>query len=536
MPGSNISMSLLPLTNEPTPTAVDNDQGSLSNTRTTSEQSTAEQAEKDCFFKVIDISMDTSELTVHGETYSREDVDDCIANIQPQSSNSVRIFLDGRGNVESYEPKVYGDAYPSCHPVVNEVELPKCNYYPPIEAQRKSRPYYLPALLTLWDHEMEPTFYEISVCYKHDSFVHGYSTSTSEYKHTPVQLMFFRDHEGKTMMICRGPGARIDLAKYRQTPCTNGSWRWLAEIEELLYRKLLDQGRTYSDQDNLLQLISLEILIENYNLITFHLLELQDDLKKNWLSSEDKLLRTTDLRKAIHKLENVFDAINCISNHIRDTPSTHAQGEHWSLLEKQVKAAELDFTYYSKRVDQLKIEHDHRQAVLSQIAGTKQSAGVTQLTALATFFLPLSLSAAILSMQTRFSDLGPLIYDFVGVVSILTIIAILLLLIHRYGKAFVEGVVETFYPTVAEHEIISRAFRYAGVGLWCLAFVVSFSVGMMVQIKLGWKTLGFSVAGITALGFIMMIAVRKFPLVAFCVECCEGDDDDDDNCWCCSCD
>jgi hypothetical protein len=44
-----------------------------------------------------------------------------------------------------------------------------------------------------------------------------------------------------------------------------------------------------------------------------------------------------------------------------------------------------------------------------------ESQSVKRLTALATGFLPLSLSATLLSMQTRFADLGYLIYDFVGV-------------------------------------------------------------------------------------------------------------------------
>ncbi|KAG9253085.1 uncharacterized protein F5Z01DRAFT_174142 [Emericellopsis atlantica] len=68
---------------------------------------------------------------------------------------------------------------------------------------------------------------------------------------------------------------------------------------------------------------------------------------------------------------------------------------------------------------------EHKTDLLTTTRERRQSDNVRQLTILATIFLPLSLSAGILSMQARFKDLGPLLFDFFAVFSILAVLATL---------------------------------------------------------------------------------------------------------------
>ncbi|KAK2063272.1 hypothetical protein LY76DRAFT_601903 [Colletotrichum caudatum] len=66
----------------------------------------------------------------------------------------------------------------------------------------------------------------------------------------------------------------------------------------------------------------------------------------------------------------------------------------------------------------------HQLDLLNLSWNVNQSQNVKVLTLLATVFLPLSLSAGILSMNTRFKDLGDLMYDFIGVVVLLGALAL----------------------------------------------------------------------------------------------------------------
>ncbi|KAF5630306.1 hypothetical protein F52700_7328 [Fusarium sp. NRRL 52700] len=103
------------------------------------------------------------------------------------------------------------------------------------------------------------------------------------------------------------------------------------------------------------------------------------------------------------------------------------------------------------------LEHDLKYLELAR--DINQTRGVQQLTLLATIFLPLSLAAGVLSMQTRFKDLRTLLYDFFGVVvllaAIVLIILILLSLVAVVNEVditntmnFLEGLSGTFLHTI----------------------------------------------------------------------------------------
>jgi hypothetical protein len=78
------------------------------------------------------------------------------------------------------------------------------------------------------------------------------------------------------------------------------------------------------------------------------------------------------------------------------------------------------------RLDRLSHGMENDLKFLDLARNITQVNSVQRLTVLATIFLPMSLAAGVLSMQSRFKDLGVLLYDFVGVVVLLGAFAVLL--------------------------------------------------------------------------------------------------------------
>jgi ABC-type multidrug transport system fused ATPase/permease subunit len=68
-----------------------------------------------------------------------------------------------------------------------------------------------------------------------------------------------------------------------------------------------------------------------------------------------------------------------------------------------------------KQATRIQAYHERRYNLYLSALNIHESHSIRRLTTLATGFLPLSLGASMLSMQTRFADLGLLVYDFVTV-------------------------------------------------------------------------------------------------------------------------
>lgn len=68
-----------------------------------------------------------------------------------------------------------------------------------------------------------------------------------------------------------------------------------------------------------------------------------------------------------------------------------------------------------KQATRIQAYHERRYNLYISALNIHESHSVRRLTTLATGFLPLSLGASMLSIQTRFADLGLLVYDFVAV-------------------------------------------------------------------------------------------------------------------------
>jgi hypothetical protein len=143
----------------------------------------------------------------------------------------------------------------------------------------------------------------------------------------------------------------------------------------------------------------------------------------------------------------------------------------------------------------------------------EQSKSLRILTLLATFFLPMSLAAGVLSMQTRFKDLKVLLYDFFGVTVFAVALAFVLVgLLYGYiatskrvrkviyGSRFDDPKAKNYRNAIFGSQF-SVAFvlfklRFIHVYAMCVLlvyFVFSFAIGMFGSVRGGVVSLGISI-------------------------------------------
>jgi hypothetical protein len=123
------------------------------------------------------------------------------------------------------------------------------------------------------------------------------------------------------------------------------------------------------------------------------------------------------------------------------------------------------------------------------------------LSILASVFLPLSLATSILSMQTRFVNLHLLLYDLCGVIVLLAtlvfvVLVFLSVLLYCREKLAKFEINHPFGPFLKRMALF--LFFVFFVAAWMLA-IASFLYGMIVDVKLGLKILGFGAVGVSGL-------------------------------------
>ncbi|KAH9227333.1 hypothetical protein K456DRAFT_1765926 [Colletotrichum gloeosporioides 23] len=163
------------------------------------------------------------------------------------------------------------------------------------------------------------------------------------------------------------------------------------------------------------------------------------------------------------------------------------------------------------------LEHDLKFLGLNR--DMEQADSVQQLTILATIFLPLSLAAAVLSMQTRFKDLGVLIYDFIGITVLLGALVVPFILFLSMLKFATGSVMVRLEMRMAERDdskshdylFLKKITRYMvapGMVLWGALILASFLIGMFKNVKLGCMILGYGTAGM--IGVVMIVSPIPF--------------------------
>jgi hypothetical protein len=215
------------------------------------------------------------------------------------------------------------------------------------------------------------------------------------------------------------------------------------------------------------------------------------------------------LRALANLINYTSDAIGCVSAPLRQSTTT-AGGNEATPLEAFINSLQQDCRFYKERASSLRETVSELHSILSVHLGAKQANSVNQLTLLAAFFLPLSLAAGVLSMQTRFADLNLLLYDFVGVVLIVGTIAVCFAMLSRYGPGLYRLITLLNYGDQIYNRapVLRRVLEVIPIALWWLALLVSFLVGMLKDTVFGVKVLGFEAAGITGLWLLSLKGVR----------------------------
>ncbi|CZR45646.1 uncharacterized protein FPRO_15178 [Fusarium proliferatum ET1] len=160
----------------------------------------------------------------------------------------------------------------------------------------------------------------------------------------------------------------------------------------------------------------------------------------------------------------------------------------------------------NERVQSLSDQLDHDLKYLELARDINQTKGIQQLTLLATIFLPLSLAAGLLSMQTRFKDLGTLLYDFFGVVMLLAAIVLIIMILLNLMTVVNEVDSELSVRSSGYRDNIrGKLLSMINVGFCAFGCLVlsSFLVGMFKDVSLGAKILGY---GLTAICGLWMFA------------------------------
>ena len=195
-------------------------------------------------------------------------------------------------------------------------------------------------------------------------------------------------------------------------------------------------------------------------------------------------------------------------------------------------------------------------SMFHDVLSMEEGRRVKYLTILASLFLPLSLASSILSMSSRFTDLHLILYDFLGVFFLVSSIGLIFLLLivivssirpgvekrlseislgvdkfrkpNRKPNALILSIVTTSKVLVFLRQRSKYFWRLLTI-LLCFAiafawviFTTSFIVGMTVDVRLGGKILGYTIAGTLALPvcvFLVYVAVSLLVGLFECLGC-----------------
>lgn len=189
----------------------------------------------------------------------------------------------------------------------------------------------------------------------------------------------------------------------------------------------------------------------------------------------------------------LMDFMKAAEDTTTNNTSSPSQNE-FSMLEAEVKACSASIHEILSRTLQ---DTDNCLRFQEMARNMRQSEEVRFLTILATIFLPLSLAAAILSMQTRLKDLGVLLYDFVGVGLILGTIALIIFLWLLLRDVVLETLTQFIKirgRALREVRIASKIVNVTIITLFLALFLSSFLYGMLEDVQRGGLILGYGLA------------------------------------------
>jgi hypothetical protein len=188
------------------------------------------------------------------------------------------------------------------------------------------------------------------------------------------------------------------------------------------------------------------------------------------------------------------------------------------IIQIRSKCAQL-----TKLISRTLDRRDQRYNLFLKNLSIDDSTSIKRLTILAAIFLPLSLASGILSMQTRFAALHLLLYDFLGVFLLIASFTALTYFVlrgftelsrrddARLHREYAPWKVRWWSSKADDDEAEFAMILFTKYTLfffvWAIT-VVSFIVGMVLEVALGLKILGYGLAALV--GTCLLLIVLAF--------------------------
>lgn len=204
---------------------------------------------------------------------------------------------------------------------------------------------------------------------------------------------------------------------------------------------------------------------------------------------------------------DLADTLESLVQVVKESPDLqHSELETmvtFSQIEVEIRGCCKDVRNHLGRLND---DMDNNLKFLDLARNMDQTRNVELLTILATVFLPLSLSAGILSMQSRLKDLGALLYDFVGVIVLLVAFATFVVVSLIVFDLMQEHATKVFKAKIFK-QIWRGVLFYLALATMTIGLLVltSFTVGMFKDITLGWLILGYGLAAAVGGSFVLGI-------------------------------
>ncbi|KAF3225636.1 hypothetical protein TWF106_002154 [Orbilia oligospora] len=296
------------------------------------------------------------------------------------------------------------------------------------------------------------------------------------------------------------------------TPCLSfrTTFRELVESPASATRLCWEQGGIVSLRDyQVAKRIRMACLLDLLRIITAQFMRYIDDL--NFLATKEDLApydkdherNNSHLDQLEAALLNLSQKASYLKKKLRPLHDFSASTSGSVLTESQTKSIKLrrilsnlgsDIEGMRRAVVSIRSLQENGYQSRSDTRQRQESRHIRKLAILATIFLPLSLATGLLSMQTRISELGNLLYDYVGVVVTL---AWVLMLYFALDVNKMKGTALMFFP-------YPKAVMFTSL---CIT-MISFQFGMWWEVRRGWMSLGLGIAPVGVMAVLVWLIAR----------------------------
>jgi hypothetical protein len=205
-----------------------------------------------------------------------------------------------------------------------------------------------------------------------------------------------------------------------------------------------------------------------------------DTVSKNYFEAmEGRIYSFNRIKAMVEKAEDIRETWNYLCQSLDLSYRQQCCGS----FAHQIHLGTLRCSSLVKHTKRLDARHQDLFSLNTTVSQSRQSFSVTILTVLAALFLPLSLASAILSMQYRFHELGPVLYDFFGVAWLFCTFAIVCFVLFRYGNRLLDAYWTLKHLEKRDYKSFRRSIKgvtYSYVLAWTMV-LVSFLLGMFLR-------------------------------------------------------